>query len=94
MFGVLLLAVATNVTAVTAPVAVKASTNCPPAAVSVWNQARRERIRTDDLLSGGAIDEAEAMRRRQAIRRAFVRVCRAKEVPEAEIRRWLEKLGQ
>ena len=64
----------------------------PPKMVSVWNQALRESRRTGDLLSRGAIDAAEAVRRRAAIRRAFARVCRAKGLPEEDIVRWQVKI--
>ena len=89
MFTALFLATALSVTNATTGTTVE---TMPPQMVSVWNQAQRESRRTSDLLARGAVDAAEAQRRRAAIRRAFARVCRAKGVPEAEIVRWQKKI--
>ena len=90
MIASFLLAAALSAT--NAPSAAAGSTNMPPKMVAVWNQALREGRRTGDLLANGSIDAAEAARRRAAIGRAFVRVCRAKGLLEDDITRWQKKI--
>ena len=102
MFATMILAAAlsaTNATAVTSAPAVSTvaavpavSTNMPPRIVTTWNQAQRELRRTAAQEADGALDAAAAARRRAAIARAFARVCREKNLPEAEIARWRDKL--
>lgn len=92
MVAALLLAMVMAVTNVTVAVDVSTVTNLPPQMVAVWQQAERECRRTAELLSNGAIDAAEAVRRRAAIRRAFVRVCRHRGLPEEVIDLWQDKI--
>jgi len=85
---------ATNAPAASAmSVADAVATNAvPPRMVTTWNQAQRELKRTAAQQADGAIDAAAAARRRDAVERAFVRVCRAKGIPEETIRHWQGKL--
>jgi len=64
----------------------------PPKMVSVWRQAELENRRTADRLASGAIDAAEAARRRAAVRRAFARVCRARGISDEEIACWKDRI--
>jgi len=71
-----------------------ADTNAvPPRIVATWNQAQRELRRTVAQQADGVLDEAAAKRRREAIGRAFERVCRTKGIPEETIRYWRGKLN-
>ena len=72
--------------------AVADTNGVPPRVVTTWNQAQRELKRTAAQLADGAIDAAAAARRREAVGRAFARVCRAKGIPEETIRYWQGKL--
>lgn len=71
-----------------------AGTNAiPPQVMTTWNQAVRELRRTESFREEGALDDEAIAKRRAAIRRAFVRVCRAKGIPEATIKQCLAQLA-